>query len=106
MNIRALKEGMKFDSWFPSSKASSDRLGKGEPMTNNKSNAAVWKTTETVVNAINGNGELVQMKTEDHDMKWTKRTFLFINILALLICSGLLINRSSVCIGRYHNDPK
>ena len=105
MDEKELSERTKHDLWFSNSKVSPDNLISTEPA-NGKSMANAWETTATLVDTINRTNKFDKIQTEDDDMKWTKRTFLFVNVLALMICSGLLINRASFCLGRYYLNHK
>ena len=68
------------------------------------SNQKIWEDTDpvaTIATAFNGTNKAGQKETENDEMKGTKRTFLVINVLAILICTGLLINRALICLERY-----
>ena len=59
------------------------------------------KTDPIAVNmaAFDGNNKLGE--SENDDLKETKRKMLFVNVGAIVICTGLLINRASICLERY-----
>ena len=55
----------------------------------------------TNMTAFDGNNK--PGESENDEMKETKRKMLFINVAAVLICTGLLINRASICLERCCN---
>ena len=53
--------------------------------------------------AIGGNNK--PGENENDEMKGTKRTIKVVNVAAVVICTGLLINRASICLERCYNFP-
>ena len=69
----------------------------------NEAIGSVWEKTDpiaTVTKAISGPNKSGELKVEDEELIFTKRVMLSINVCAILVCTGLLFNRASVCIGR------
>ena len=63
-----------------------------------------WENTDsmsTITNSIIGKNISNDLKEEGSDMIWAKRLMLAANIFAMLVCTGLLFNRASICIQRY-----
>ena len=64
----------------------------------------VWENTNpmsTITDPIISKKISNDLKEEGEDMIWTKRLMLAANIFAILVCTGLLFNRASICIERY-----
>ena len=64
----------------------------------------VWENSNpmsTITNPIIGKKISNNLEEEGEDMIRTKRLMLAVNIFAILVCTGLLFNRASLCIERY-----
>ena len=69
------------------------------------SNQKIWENTDpvtTLATAFNGTNKIGEKDDENDDMKGTKRKILVVNVVAILICTGLLINRALMCLERCH----
>ena len=67
------------------------------------SNQKIWENTDpvtTLATAFNGTNKIGEKDDENDDMKGTKRKILVVNVVAILICTGLLINRALMCLER------
>ena len=69
------------------------------------SNQKIWEQTDpvsTLATAFNGTTLAGEKDNEKDEMKGIKRKILVVNVVAILICTGLLINRALMCLERYH----
>lgn len=60
------------------------------------------KTDSITTNMTEFGGNIKPLENEKVKMKQTKRKILFVNVAAIVFCTGLLINRASICLERYH----
>ena len=66
------------------------------------SSQKVWENIEpiaTIMTDMEGSNQ--PKENEDDEMKETKRIMMFVNVAAIVICTGVLINRASICLERY-----
>ena len=65
------------------------------------SSQKIWETTDpmaTNITALNRSNKSAE--DENDEMKGTKRKIQFVNVAAIVICTGVLINRISICLER------
>ena len=92
MNHQTVTKRPKTGPWFANSEANPT-----------ETSSSVWDNTDpiaTVTKAISGRNKSNELKEEDEELIFTKRVILSINVCAILVCTGLLFNRASVCIER------
>ena len=68
------------------------------------SNQKIWEQTDpvaTIATAFNGSNKPGEKDSEKDEMQGTKRKMMVVNVGAILICTGLLINRAWLCLDRY-----
>ena len=66
------------------------------------SSKKMWEQTDPVVTITSAIHVANKPWWNENDvMKGTKRKILLVNIAAIVICIGLLINRTFICIKRY-----
>ena len=83
---------------------SNSKVHPNEVLTEIETISKVWENTgpmSIITNPIIGMNISNDLKGENRDMIWTKRLMSAVNIFAILICTGLLFNRASICIQRY-----
>ena len=69
------------------------------------SSIRMWEQIDPVVAVASPfDGGNKPLRNEHDEMKPTRRKILFINVAAIVICTGLLINRAYICIERYLKD--
>ena len=68
------------------------------------SNQKIWEQTDpvaTIATAFSGTNKPGGKDSETDEMKGTKQKMMVVNVCAILICTGLLINRAWICLDRY-----
>ena len=92
MSHQTLTKRPRTGHWFANSEANpNESIGSG------------WNKTDpiaTVTKAMSVPNKSNELKVEGEELICTKRVILFINICAILVCTGLLFNRASICIER------
>ena len=89
------KDAKQSNSWLTPSLLSSNRFDRDRMAPTN--NPPILN----VSSSVDSNKQLTQVEVKEDGMKLIKRVILLLNVFGMIVCTLLLINRSTICINKY-----